>query len=390
VKKEDEKHIFVQHKFRFGGKTASEKVEEKIGKEIAEELALRRDVAAFWILNAQKATPNGGVSAWYHLDKGWCPASYPEVTGYIIPTFFDLYRITGDKEYYNAAMNMARWLLSIQLDDGSFTVMPGIWSTIESKIPYVFDTGQVVAGLLRSWKETGKQDYLKAAEKAGLWICSIQRGNGSFPLTPITNETHTYHTRVSWMLLQLFEETGNELFKEVAIKNLDWALTNKRENCWITPTPKEITHFIAYAVRGLLESGYILNNDRYILAAQCTADKLLALQLEDGSLYGSYDSSWKPTTSSSCLTGNLQIAIIWLRLYDITRNEKYISAAKKAVEYVSKTQSLTSTSPGVRGGIAGSNPIDGDYCPRMYLSWATKFFIDAVNLLSKPDLKLSG
>jgi lantibiotic modifying enzyme len=357
-----------------------------ISKEAIDELILRRDAAASWILSAQNATPDGGVSAWYHLDKGWCPSSYPEVTGYIIPTFFDLYKITSTEKFRAAAIKMAEWLVSIQLEDGSFTTMP----EIQPKTPYVFDTGQAMAGLLRSWRETEDLKYLKAAEKAGLWLCSMQRDDGSFPLTPFTSETHTYHARVSWILLQLFEATGNEIFKKVAIKNLKWVLTNKRDNDWITPTNEETTHFIAYAVRGLLESGYILKDDSYLVAAQSVADRLLKLQLEDGSLYGSYDSSWKPTTSSSCLTGNLQVAIIWLRLYNITRDERYFSAARKSIEYVSKTQDLNSKNPGVRGGIAGSNPIDGSYCPRMYLPWAAKFFIDAVNLLLKPDLKLTG
>jgi hypothetical protein len=36
----------------------------------------------------------------------------------------------------------------------------------------------------------------------------------------------------------------------------------------------------------------------------------------------------------------------------------------------------------VRGGIAGSFPIDGDYGAFEYLSWAAKFFIDA-NMLER-------
>lgn len=42
---------------------------------------LHREHATNWILKAQKATPNGGVSAWYDLSTGYCPTSYPEVTG---------------------------------------------------------------------------------------------------------------------------------------------------------------------------------------------------------------------------------------------------------------------------------------------------------------------
>jgi rhamnogalacturonyl hydrolase YesR len=344
---------------------------------------LHREHAINWILNAQKATPDGGVSAWYNLSTGYCPTSYPEVTGYIIPTMFDLFRLTGKKEYRDAAVKMADWITSVQLPTGA---VPGM----DFSTPYVFDTGQCISGWVRAHKETGDARYLKAAEKAAIWLVGMQSQDGSFPLTPFTSSTHTYHCRVSWMLLQLYQLTGNSVYKDVAVRNLDWALAFQKPNGWCAPASQETTHFIAYAGRGMLESSQITGNKAYLVFAQRLADALIQLQLPNGMLYGEYDQAWKPVVGSSCLTGDLQIAIIWMRLYAITGEEKYRSAATKAIDYVLATQDIASLNPGINGSVAGSLPLGGSYCPNTYLSWATKFFIDAINLLLDPKRVLSG
>src|SRR2546421_12534571 len=46
-------------------------------------------LAAEWLEAAQEAGGDGGVSGRYRLDRGWT-SSYPETTGYIIPTFLAL------------------------------------------------------------------------------------------------------------------------------------------------------------------------------------------------------------------------------------------------------------------------------------------------------------
>jgi len=59
--------------------------------------------------------------------------AYPEVSGYYIPTLLKW----GEKEL---ALQYARWLVSIQNKDGS-------WSDAGGKEPYTFDTGQILKGL---------------------------------------------------------------------------------------------------------------------------------------------------------------------------------------------------------------------------------------------------
>ncbi len=72
-----------------------------------------------WLCRAQDANKDGGVAGRYRLDTGWT-TSYPETTGYIIPTFFDYYHLTKNSEYRDRALRMADWLVSIQMDDGAF------------------------------------------------------------------------------------------------------------------------------------------------------------------------------------------------------------------------------------------------------------------------------
>ena len=274
-------------------------------------LILNRQHAADWILNAQKATPDSGVSAWYDISSGYCLTSYPEVTGYIISTMFDLFHLTGENKYSDVAIKMVDWIASVQLPTGAVPAM-------DFSTPYVFDTGQCISGWVRAYKETGDARYLKAGEKAASWLAGMQRRDGSFPLTPFTHSTHTYHCRVSWMLLQLYELTQNSIYKDVAVSNLDWALGFQRSNGWCVPTSQETTHFIAYTGRGMLESSQITGNKAYLVFAQRLADALIQHQLPNGMLYGEYNQDWKPVVESSCLTGDLQTAIIWMRLFALS------------------------------------------------------------------------
>ncbi|MEO6422619.1 MAG: hypothetical protein ABIR84_08080, partial [Candidatus Nitrotoga sp.] len=52
--------------------------------------------------------------------------------------------------------------------------------------------------------------------------------------------------------------------------------------------------------------------------------------------------------------------------------------ARRAIGYVKRTQRLDDTDEAVRGGIAGSFPIWGDYSRFEYPNWAAKFFADAL------------
>ena len=71
-----------------------------------------------WIYRAQDANGDGGVSHSYLIGTGWM-RSYPETTGYIIPTLLNWHATTQDDEPRRRALAMADWELGLQLDSGA-------------------------------------------------------------------------------------------------------------------------------------------------------------------------------------------------------------------------------------------------------------------------------
>ncbi len=82
----------------------------------------------------------------------------------------------------------------------------------------------------------------------------------------------------------------------------------------------------------------------------------------------------------SCLTGDAQISIIWSRLFQETGDPKYLECVKKVNTYLKGVQVSGTGNTGLDGGIAGSDPVHGEYGRFEILNWAVKFFIDALLL----------
>jgi hypothetical protein len=332
-----------------------------------------------WLCRAQDATPDDGVSAAFDIIAGtWYP-SYPETTGYIIPTFFDYATYTRDDSYRARAIRMANWLLSLQLENGGFPGPP--WIEPKSQ-PVVFDTGQIIHGLVRTFEETDESCFLDAARRASDWLVEIQEEDGSWRKFDM-ERTHVYNARTAWAMLLIDQIDQNSRYRAAALKNLHWALSQQAPDGWFPnasfePDEDPLTHTLAYTIEGLLEAGKILSDPRLIGAARVAADALLDRQAQDGYLRGSYCPGWRSEVSWSCLTGNAQMALAWLTFYDMTNDTRYLQAAAMANHYLKQVQSRSAGRPDIRGGVAGSYPIYGDYGHYLFLNWAAKFFADSL------------
>jgi uncharacterized protein YyaL (SSP411 family) len=326
---------------------------------------------------AQDSSPDGGVSEGYHLLHGWLP-SYPETTGYIIETIYDFSEYSDDSSLKDRAIRMADWLVNIQYDDGA---IPD--SYFNKKM--VFDTGQVVFGFVRAYKETGDEKYKEAAIKAGRWLIDVQDQDGAWRKYAVDGIPHTYYARVAWSLLHIHNITGDDIYKEYCEKNINWVLNQQLENGWfenaafsLKKNNNPYTHTIAYTIRGVLESGIYLQNEKYINSARLAIDSLNSVIPESGCFSGYYDRNWKGDTKFSCLTGNSQLAIIFFKLYKITDEKKYLNAGRNINKCMLSRQELRIKNTNIRGGMAGSYPIWGEYIHFMYPNWANKFFSDSI------------
>jgi hypothetical protein len=346
-----------------------------------------------WLNNAyKKGKP--GVSGVYNLNMGWTDP-YPETTGYIITTFFDYINYLKNVKQrsniipniYSKAINMANWLVDIQSSDGSFS---GGFLNNDEKKPNVFNTGQIMIGLLRAYDETKNEKYLYSAEKAGDWLINSQNRDGTWTKYTYENGSKSYHSRISWPLLILYSKIKNSKYKNSAMKNIDWIIKNQRDNFWFEKTDffsekTSLTHTLAYTLEGLLASGIILNDYKLIKIVENTAYKLMRIyEIKKYDLLPAlFDENWKPIVNYSCLTGCAQFSTIWSKLFKITGDIRYFNTALKINSSLKMCQILDSNDYNINGGIKGSHPIYGAYLSFSYPNWATKFFIDALILEDK-------
>jgi rhamnogalacturonyl hydrolase YesR len=345
-----------------------------------------------WICRAQDASGDGGVARSYSIAyhrffkrRGWLP-SYPETTGYIVPTLFDYAKRVGREDLYVRAVRMADWESNIQMSNGA--VMGG---TVDAPAaPAIFNTGQVLFGWVRAFQETGDQRYLDSAVRAGDFLLSAQDTDGAWRkslghFASAELASYTYNTRSAWALLLLADAAQSAEYRKAAIRNIDFALTEQLPNGWfknncLWDPVRPLLHTIAYALRGILEVGLAVQNDTYIAAARKAADALLLQQNEDGSLAGRFTSDWQPAVRFSCLTGNVQMGTVWAGLYRHTGDEKYLRALSKANRFTQSVQWLGTGNPGLDGGISGAFPLHGRYGRFEVLNWAVKFFADSLML----------
>ncbi|WP_275098476.1 hypothetical protein [Sedimenticola hydrogenitrophicus] len=349
-----------------------------------------------WLCRAHDMTTDDGVSQTYLVRyKKWAN-SYPETTGYIIPTMYRYWAISGLDEFRERARKMTDWECDIQLPNGG--VLAGAIG--DSDKPTVFNTGQVLFGWTRAFEIENIEKYRESAVKAAHWLCNIMDDDGCWRAygSPMTLSTgpNLYNTRSAWGLTRTHQISGEKRFLDCAIKNLEWAQSKSHVNGWLEENclqdnSQPFLHTIAYAMRGFLEVGIYAQRQDFVDLSIKIGDALLHQLPATGYMPGRFNKDWEPTVKWCCLTGNAQIAINWGRLYQLTGDTKYKEAVIRINKFTRSTQKLKGN-PDELGGIKGSHPINGGYHPWQYPNWAAKFFADALcmegyltNLIECPE-----
>jgi hypothetical protein len=351
-----------------------------------------------WLCLAQDLNGDAGVAGTYTLLKGWT-RSFPETTGYIVPTFLAYGRHRGRDEFVERGLRMADWLLTLQAADGSY--FGGLVGGRQSA--GVFDTGQILFGLLDAYRVTATAAYLDAAVAAGRWLTSIQEPDGAWPgRYDFMGRQHAYNSRVAWPLLLLARASGEARFEAAAEKHVRWVLEQADPDGYFDRAafdpdrPRGLRsgvatvvrdralpsfyrvpslHTLAYTIEGLLESGRLLGDSAAVRCAELGA-AALAGHARSGRLAGFYGPGWAPSSRSVCLTGVAQMALVWMSLHAEGSHE-YLAAADVAVTLLLDAQRMSDRPRRLKGAVAGSKPLYGAYLPFRYPNWAAKFTADA-------------
>lgn len=265
--------------------------------------------------------------------------AYPEVTGYLVPTMLD-YREEA------LARRCLEWLLRTQAADGSYRDPDG-------GAPFIFDTGQVLRGLLAGAELVPAART--AADPAAGWLVGqmIDEGRGGFPAA--YEAFHYCPESVQLYVLPALRQAAQVLGKPRYAEAADRCLGYYLGQACLLDLDRTLTHFLAYELEALIDLG------RGELALP-VLETLAGLQRPDGSVRGIGGVDWV------CTPGLLQIAICW---YKTGRGE----AADRALAWVESHQRKS-------GGFLGSYGRKSWYFPRNELSWATKYYLDA-NLMRR-------
>lgn len=269
-------------------------------------------------------------------------APYPEVTGYWIPTLLKV----GEIEL---AENFARFLVSIQNPDGSFS----LHNTDEK---FVFDTGQIIRG----WAAIAARlpEVREPMRKACEWIIAgADPATGKFK-TPPPGGAWKLGPRgevpeaVHMFVIQPMRDAAAILDAPKIRQAADRALSAYIATLDLThfDRPNALTHLYAYVQEALVETG---NRELAVQGMQSVA----AYQQSNGAVPGYFDVPWV------CSTGLAQLARVWYLLGEKARGDA-------ALAFLSQLQNYS-------GGFYGSYGPGADYFPADELSWAVKFAIDS-------------
>ena len=289
------------------------------------------------------------------------PLSYPEVTGYTIPTLLSC----GVSEI---ALGLARWIISIQHPTGGYSGADG------HRVPYVFDTGQVLRGLLAvaetlepardairhaaDWMLAHADDGILRPRRDSPWF----RRYGAAPdqsrssYAAHKRRSRYYRDRISEDIhlyaLPPLEAAGRMLgeprYTACVERSLDYYLGKRDLVQW-----RYLSHFYGYVLEALVDLG------QTDLACK-GLHQVMEQQGQQGAIPAVPGATW------SCLPGSAQLACVGYKL-------GFMTFADLALRHLQSVQMPN-------GGFPGSYGPGAAYYSGTQVSWACKFFLDASNL----------
>jgi len=290
------------------------------------------------------------------------PKGYPEVTGYYIPTLLRW-------GYREMAVSFGKWLLDIQKPDGS-------WYDTEDKAPYVFDSAQILKGLVairKSMQETGLsfvcsgEELDKRIQKGIDWILSNMQKDGRLttPTVDAWGDKKTCSEVIHLYCLQPIAEAA-ELYSRPDYKEKVQKILAYYKDRYMDDILNFglLSHFYSYVIEALVDLG----DTDLARKAMKTTEKLMD---EIGFVPAYRDVHW------CCSTGLFQQAIIWYKLGDLAHGDKAFAYAC----------SMQNASGGWYGSDANPKYPDevNDYISDAEVSWVVKYFLDALYLKNQAD-----
>ena len=375
------------------------------------------------IRNKDKQKPSfGGINNAYIWKDKTYQWVYNEITGYAVNAFLTMYKCLSDEKYLHYSKNAADYLISQQekktnaFEHGAVShslTFPDL-KTVRNY--FSFDNAIILHGLVNLYKITNEKKYLDSCIGIGNWLLKMQKDEGPFysyydAESKVVNHEYdefwfdngSLHVKNAIGLMSLNQLSDDKKYYTAGLKVCSWGnrLLDKDGIFWVNQRKKFVfTHAHCYATEGYLYAYYLSKKPEYLKIAKKAAKALIALQNQDGSLFRSYKnkitmkrnnesirlsvSRWRRERKYPWKTidATAQAARIWTLLYKLYNEEKFLDAAKKAIDFITKNQVLDTSDQNMFGGFYyqscdkfGKNELSEE----MY-TWCTQFGLSALML----------
>lgn len=357
---------------------------------IVKELGGRKKIEASlkanlsWIYKSFKTNNHLGSSGTRNILGKWS-SPYPETTGYLLPTLLNAAPYFPKENLISLSKLQLKFFESIKTVDGAYL------QNTEDAEPVVFDVAQILWGFISLVPYMEKSaPLLQEIEITRQWLRDILDNEGNFISHNYVKDFQpAYYSRIAWPLAaaeNIIDSKPSRKTKALIKRLVESQNDNHSFKDWgFRKNEPALTHTIAYTLRGLWEYAEILNSKKIKKQVTLALHRLSKAIRVDGGIAGSYTEEWEGDHSFICSCGNAQLALLYMMVYERSRDKVYLERVTTLLQPLMKAQRKAAINT---GAVAGSIPISGFYQRYKYTNWTQKFFSDALIKLLELDVSL--
>ena len=216
------------------------------------------------------STGKKGFASKFDYKRNTFGPLYPEVTGYIINTLYEIkgnFNSSKDISWIdNAIENSVKSLMAVQLENGGFTA--GHKDMHSYGTPSIFNTGQILLGLSQYLSITGDKFVEESISRAVNFMNLNSGLDGYNPEYCYNKKFSSYYARSAYGHIKAGKLIGDEKSKDkvsnVLKKILSYADQEGSISGWGFKQNWHALHTVIYTLRGFFEVGKELEDAKFL------------------------------------------------------------------------------------------------------------------------------